>query len=512
LSYKKKIVLLILLATLVRVAIATSVELGNDEVYYRMYAQYLQWNYFDHPPIVGWLIRFTTANLYLDTALFIRLGAILSAAITTWLFFLCGKKIANEHTGFLAAIIYTATIYGSIISGTFILPDSPQMVFWLLALYLLLNITQYKHINYTKKRGVFLLGIVIGLGMLCKVHTVFLWVGFMLFIVLQNREWLKQPVLYFSILITLSFFYPVIQWNIKNHFVTYLYHSKRVDIASSGLNVNDFASFFIGQIFYCNPILFFFFIKGVSEALKNNLPVLSSQKSILLLCSLPLILIALFVSLFKNVLPHWTGPAYSGIILLTACYFAKQKAKANNDKLYIPVGLKSSLILILTVIVLGVTFINHYPGTLGKKDDLLLGDGDFTLDMYGWKDVKKQMGLIFTEDIKKGVMKPNATILSNKWFPASHLDFYIAMPLKMNLLALGDTNDIHQYAWINAKRNKLIAGDDAYCITPSNNYFDVVERYKNKFAIISPPQIVVQYRSGLVCRKFYLWRLKNYLL
>jgi hypothetical protein len=87
LSYKKKTFILIAIATLVRCIIAGSIELGNDEVYYRMYAQYLQWNYFDHPPIVGWLIRFTTANLMLDTEFFIRLGAIISAALTTWLLF-----------------------------------------------------------------------------------------------------------------------------------------------------------------------------------------------------------------------------------------------------------------------------------------------------------------------------------------------------------------------------------------------------------------------------------------
>ena len=111
---------------MVRCITASCIELGNDEVYYRMYAQHLQWNYFDHPPMLGWLIRFTTANLFLDNEFFIRLGAIVSAAITTWLIFLSGKKLSNDYTGFLATAIYTAAIYGSIIAGTFILPDSPQ--------------------------------------------------------------------------------------------------------------------------------------------------------------------------------------------------------------------------------------------------------------------------------------------------------------------------------------------------------------------------------------------------
>ncbi len=510
-NYKKKTLLLILIATLIRCIIACSIELGNDEVYYRMYAQHLQWNYFDHPPIVGWLIRFTTANLYFDTAFFIRLGAILSAALTTWLFFLCGKKLTNERTGFFAAIIYTTTIYGSIIAGIFILPDSPQLVFWMFGIFYLIDIAKYKHINKVKKTKLLLFGVAVGIGMLCKIHTIFLWFGLLSYIILQNRGWLKEPVLYFSMFITIVLFYPVIQWNINNHFVTYLYHSKRVNIANGGINFTDTLSFFFGQIFYYNPVLLFFFVKAIIAAFKNNLPILSSQKNILLLCSLPLIIIAIVISLFKNVLPHWTGPAYCGIILLTSSYFSTIKIQSKTLDIFVPKFLKVAILFTLSIIILGIATINFYPGTLGKKDELLLGDGDFTLDMYGWKNVKNELELIFASDLKSEAIKPNSKILSNKWFPASHIDFYIAMPLKVNLLALGDTNDIHQYAWINTERNILSKGDDAYCILPSNNYINVPEFYKSKFEKIISPQIILQYRNGVLCRKFYVWRLKNYL-
>ena len=61
--FKNKIASLILIATLIRCIIAFSIGLGNDEVYYVTYAQHLQWNYFDHPPLVALLIRLTTLNL-----------------------------------------------------------------------------------------------------------------------------------------------------------------------------------------------------------------------------------------------------------------------------------------------------------------------------------------------------------------------------------------------------------------------------------------------------------------
>jgi 4-amino-4-deoxy-L-arabinose transferase-like glycosyltransferase len=505
LDYKKKTFLLIAVATLVRCITASSIGLGNDEVYYRMYAQYLQWNYFDHPPMVGWLIRFTTADLFFDNKFFIRLGAIISAAATTWFFFLSGKKLNNDYTGFLAAIIYTATVYGSVIAGIFILPDSPQMVCWAAGLYLLIDIVQFNLTDKYAKRKIILFGFTMGLGMLCKIHTSFLWLGFLLYIIFYNRQWLRQPALYISGIITVLFFYPVIKWNIDNNFVTYLYHSNRVNIAGGGFDITSLVTFTAGQVMYYNPVIFFFIIAATVAAFKNKLQILLSEKRLLLLCSLPLIIIATFISLFKNVLPHWTGPAYSGLILLTACYFS-------TSKNIIPKPLFIATALLATTITAGIIVINFMPGTLGKKDKTFLGDGDFTLDMYGWNNLKKEVQQILQQDLQTGTMAKDAVIISNKWFPAAHIDYYVAMPLQKDVIAIGDTGDIHQYAWINNKRKILQAGDDAYCIAPSNNYVDVKAVYAAYFATILKAEIIEQKRNGTVCRRFYIWRLKNFIV
>lgn len=516
-NYKNKTLLLIFIATVLRCITACCIELGNDEVYYRMYAQYLQWNYFDHPPMVGWLIRFTTANLFFDNEFFIRLGAIISAAITTWFIFLCGKRLNNEYSGFLAAVIYTASIYGNIIAGTFILPDSPQMICWSAGLYLLITIHRYNHINRTKKRDLLLFGVVTGIGMLCKIHTAFLWIGLLLYIIRHNRQWLKEPALYISGFISIALFYPVIKWNIDNHFITYLYHSKRVTVTNSGIDFNSFFTFTGGQVFYTNPIIFVLIIMGTVGAFKNNLPVSVSQKRILLYCSLPLIIVATAISLFKNTLPHWTGPAYSGLILLTACYISKPAYRAGTQKLksvvakrIMPNSLLAACVFQLLVITAGILLVNLMPGTIGKKENKYRGEGDFTLDMYGWKNLKTQFKKIVESDIQSGAMKKDAFIICNKWFPASHINYYVAMPLQKELVAIGDTNDIHQYAWINNERSKLKAGDDAYCIVPSNNYFNPQELYAGFFTAILPLQIIEQRRKGETCRYFYIWRLKNY--
>ena len=69
--------------TVIKLIIASTIALGNDEVYYWTYALNLEWNYFDHPPFVAWLIRVTTVNLYIHNELAVRLGAIISSTIGT---------------------------------------------------------------------------------------------------------------------------------------------------------------------------------------------------------------------------------------------------------------------------------------------------------------------------------------------------------------------------------------------------------------------------------------------
>jgi hypothetical protein len=130
--------------------------------------------------------------------------------------------------------------------------------------------------------------------------------------------------------------------------------------------------------------------------------------------------------------------------------------------------------------------------------------------MYGWNDLKNSMDSIYTADVNHGFMKSNASIICNKWFPAAHLDYYVARPLHKNLLVWGDTSDIHQYAWINPTRKAINKGDDAYCIVPSNNYFDPKEFYKARFDSIQSPAVVNQKRCNMISRRFYIYKMKGY--
>ena len=208
--------ILILVSAIIRAVVAGFIELGNDEVYYWTYAMFPDLSHFDHPPMVGFIIQLFSLDLLLDSEFFIRLGAVLFGSINTWLIYRLGRKIFNDITGYYAAWLFTSSIYFSVIAGLFILPDTPQILFWLLALNIIFPVLINKEITKKEKLYLMYAGIVIGLGMLSKYTTVFIWLGLVSYILIYDRRWLKVKELYFSVLLSILIFLPVVFWNIDD--------------------------------------------------------------------------------------------------------------------------------------------------------------------------------------------------------------------------------------------------------------------------------------------------------
>ncbi|MBS1933410.1 MAG: glycosyltransferase family 39 protein [Bacteroidetes bacterium] len=503
---RKKIFLLILWSTAIRCLLAFFLEFGNDEVYYWTYAQHLQWNYFDHPPMVALLVRLGTLNLLLHNELFVRAGSIVCAAINTWLIFLIAKKIKDEKAGWYAALLYTSSFYCSIIAGTFILPDSPQVLFWMLSILLMIKIIDATESPVTQSKLLLLLGAVIGLCIMSKVHAVFLWFGFGLYILLYDRKFFTYPALYISVVITAVIISPIIIWNVHNHFITYSFHESRVGFFDKKLDWDSFLQQLIGSIAYNNPVNFFLYVIGVAGILRYKNFVPKNYRRLLLLLGFPLILVLLVMSLFNETLPHWSGPAYISLLILTAIYFSAKNINSSKT----PGGILAANYLLLFVAIAGIIVIRYLPFQLGNKQERILGDSDVTLDMSGWKDFSGKFYALYNADVKQGLMKENAFIISDKWFPAANLDYYIANPFHLNFFAAGKLVDIHNYAWLNKTRTPLKKGDDAYFIFPTNYYGAPKKNLLDHFEKTDSAVIIPQFRSGVHVRNFVIVRLHDY--
>jgi hypothetical protein len=61
-----------------------------------------------------------------------------------------------------------------------------------------------------------------------------------------------------------------------------------------------------------------------------------------------------------------------------------------------------------------------------------------------------------------------------------------------------------------ANHSSFPSGDDAYCIVPSENYFNAKDKYASLFSRITEPFTIEQKRNGKICRRFYVYRLNGY--
>ncbi len=109
-KYSLNVIYLIVISTIVRAFLAYFLELGNDEVYYRLYGLFPDWSHFDHPIMIGLLMQITTFDMVFQSEFFLRLGSIIIGAINIWIVFKIGLAIKDERTGFYASLIYVSSI------------------------------------------------------------------------------------------------------------------------------------------------------------------------------------------------------------------------------------------------------------------------------------------------------------------------------------------------------------------------------------------------------------------
>ncbi|MBY0479788.1 MAG: glycosyltransferase family 39 protein [Chitinophagaceae bacterium] len=498
-SYSKKVIVLILVSIAFKLLIAGLLELGNDEVYYWTYAIQPDWNHFDHPPMVGWMIRLFTLNLHWVSDISLRLTGIIGAGIATWFVFLTTKLIANERAGWFAALIYQSAVYTSIIAGLFILPDSPQMPFWTASLYCMATLLFVPDAE-NKISNWLILGALIGLAGLCKVHGLYLWVGFGICILLCRIKWLLNWRLYIAVLLTVLILLPIVFWNIQYDFITYKFHSDRVTHTS--LQWDMLAREIVGEFAYQNPVIFILVFFALIAFLRNGFKVYKKGAATWLLSmSIPMILLFWGIAVFNPTLPHWSGPGFIPLFILAAIYLD------NRSKNKMPPILIVAGSFLVAVLITAVATVRLSPINFGSQEEENYGEYCPTLDLTGWADFSDEYASLVKNDREHKLMKEHSFIVVPKWFPGGHLEFYTARKTGQTLIGIGPLQDIHKFAWLNKDRIKMQLGDDAYCIVPSNLPFDVNTEYAQYFNSIQAPVIINQTRNGGVVRHFKVYRL-----
>jgi hypothetical protein len=517
--------LLVIASFFLRVILAFSVELGNDEVYYITYALYPDLSHFDHPPMVGWVIQFFTLDLLFDAEGWIRMGAVVFGTLSIIVIYHIGKELEDKVTGWYAALLYTISIYGFVITGIFMMPDGPQTFFWLLSILLIIKSVRYnsgdelwssdkqstpignKDVKQSNVYAMLLAGLAIGLALLSKYTSIFILAGSLLWM-FKHRNYLTKWYIWAAGLIALACFLPVIIWNINNQFISFTFHTERVEVRDQLFRFGSFATEIAGQILYNNPITVVITVTALIAFFKGKLKTKNDIGLLLVCIALPLIIIFLGISLFRSTLPHWTGPAYLTLIPLAALWI-RRKTLGGKIGALLPMPVRYGAGFLIIVIGLALTQLNYnvfFNKGINPVTGKRLGLKDITLDMYGWKQLSHDFRELYYDDLVQDKVDSSVVILSHRWFPAANLDYYVGKPSGIRVMTMAPIERTHKYAWITEYRGGYQLGMDAYFISSSYDYMDPTLIYSDYFTISEPDTIPI-YRQSLLVKYFYVWKL-----
>jgi 4-amino-4-deoxy-L-arabinose transferase-like glycosyltransferase len=497
-DYRRKVIILIILFLVLRLVTASLLELGNDEAYYWLYSQDLRWNYFDHPPMVAAWVRLSTLNGWLDNyEVMVRAGSIIGCAFSTWFLYRAVSLIHSERAGWFTACLFNASLYAGLVAGVLIMPDSPQLFFWSFCLW---QIAKLIH-NDKKWLTWILFGVAAGLCIMSKVHGVFIWLGLGLFTLLKKREWLIRPQLYVSLLLSILITSPIFIWNLQHDFLTWRFHSARVTIDQVDTGKDSFLIELIQQVIVNNPFNIILIIAAFLCIRKQKLhPALVAYNCI----ALPLAIVLIVISFFRDIWFHWSGPAYTTLLPLAAIHLAQ----VNTRKIF-PSWLKWSTGFFAAILIAWPMFIHYYPGTYGSKDEKTLGLGDVTLDKYGWKESGESFSAMYRQQVDAGHVSRRTPIICPTWWGA-HIEYYFARPADAPVIGLGDVQTLHHYAWLNAERIDSVDMDTAFSIITSIEdtaaYGPLNSYYRQQQLITTIPV----HRNGKPVSNFYVHMLTGW--
>jgi len=440
----------------VRLSAAFLLELGNDEVYYWTYLRYPDWSHFDHPGMLGWLGQLFTAFSPNPSDFGVRILPLVCGTINTMLVYQIAAHLGGKRAGLLTSMFFTASIYGSFLTGTFLLPDAPQSSFWLGAVLFAIRILPAPRATL----GAWLaLGACIAGALLSKYHSVFLITGIGAYVLFHARHHLTQVGIWLAALVSVLGLVPTYLWNKSNGFISFAFHGERV-VPTSGVNWNTFFQEIGGEFAYHNPVVFAVIWCAIGAWLRGRRYTRPSHAHVLFWIGFPLLLTFLTFSLFRRTLPHWTGPAYLTLLPLAGCWLADVSRRPIPRVAHVALGLTAAISLLGLV---------HIPtGVLqAPSPDLSSAKQDVTLDMFGWQ----QTGHHWQRFMETHALDPDHTfIVGSGWFPTAHLDRYVGTPSGVRTCALGSLEFIHKYAWIHAQQGVPSPTDRVFYMTDSRNF------------------------------------------
>ncbi len=272
-------------------------EIIDDEAYYWVFSHFLDWGFFDHPPMIALLIKLGSAVL--PGELGVRLLPCLLGAGTVFLILRMLKDEVRDIR-FPMLIICTIPLLHMHVGGFIAIPDLPLVFFASLFFFI-----YKKYLERESPLIIIMLSLSIVLMLYSKYHAL-LVIGFS---VLSNLKILYRRSFWLVVLLSLVLYLPHILWQVRHDFDSFGYHL--ID-RNRPFELRHLLEYIGNQWIMVGPFCGFILLYlGMTKRTTDKF------ESALKFNLIGFFLVFLFSSLKGHVEPHWTAAAIVPLILLS---------------------------------------------------------------------------------------------------------------------------------------------------------------------------------------------------
>lgn len=248
-----------LLAVRIVLVLASPLELYADEAQYWRWGQSLEWGYYSKPPMIAWVIHFST-SIFGDSQWGVRFLAPVFHAIAALILFLLSRRMFGSLAGLFTVITYLL-MPGITLSSGVISTDGVLFPFWCLALYLFWQLRE-EDLGWF---GAVLLGAAIGTGFLSKYAMLYFAIGIVLTCLIDGptRKAVLSPKGAAFFAVAALVFAPHLVWNAANDFKTVSHTVDNANLGGDLFNLDHFPKFIGDQMGVFGPVGFVALIGGI---------------------------------------------------------------------------------------------------------------------------------------------------------------------------------------------------------------------------------------------------------
>lgn len=265
----RQALLILAAASALRLLLAAIVPLFPDEAYYWDWSRHLAGGYFDHPPMIAWLIAGGTA-LFGETPFGVRFLPVLAGSSGGLALALATRSLAGDHAARYVALAFSVlplAAAGLVIAT----PDAPLLAALCWTLFALVRALGEAPGSGASTRWWTVAGLLIGLAMASKFTGVFVPLALLLAFAVHPplRARFREPGPWIAVVVASSVMIPVLQWNAAHEWIAFRYQ------LGHGLGANARENLFqrelnlVGsQFLLVTPILFVLVVAAIVRNLR----------------------------------------------------------------------------------------------------------------------------------------------------------------------------------------------------------------------------------------------------